>query len=147
MRAIKNIRLKAYDYASDGYYFVTIDTDYKQPFLQGGIKNIVVAELAGLNSLSGVKIDYYVVMPNHIHMIIILEKSKYSLFEIIRKFKSKTTVFVKKHANISRQLQKIWQPGYYEHIIRNESALAKIREYIVNNPDVEIIKFEEFYKN
>jgi len=40
----------------------------------------------------------------------------------------------------------LWQPNYFEHIIRNENALAKIREYIQNNPDVLKIKFEEFYK-
>lgn len=154
MRAIKNIRLKTYDYSSDGYYFVTIDTNYRMLYLQGNIKNIVVAELARLNTLEGVKIDYYVVMSSHIHLIIILEKSKYSLSEIIRRFKSKTTVFVRKYANQdwqsksaqqAGQLQKLWQPGYYEHIIRNDNALTKIREYITNNPNVEKVKFGEFY--
>ena len=49
MRAIKNIRLKTYNYGSDGYYFVTINTNYGRPYLQGDIRNIVVAELARLN--------------------------------------------------------------------------------------------------
>lgn len=156
MRAIKNIRLKTYDYSCDGYYFVTIDTNYRKPYLRGDIKNIVVAELARLNALEGVKVDYYVAMSNHVHLIIILKKSNYSLPEIIRRFKSKTTVFVRKYANQgwqlksaqqAGQLQKLWQPGYYEHIIRNDNALTKIREYIVNNPDAEKIKFEEFYQN
>jgi len=35
------------------------------------------------------------------------------------------------------KIKRLWQPNYYEHIIRNESALNKIREYIMNNPDKE----------
>ena len=145
MRAIKNIRLKTYNYGSDGYYFVTINTNYGRPYLQGDIRNIVVAELARLNTFEGVKLDYDIVMSNHIHVIIIFKKCRYSLFEIIRRFKSKTTVFIRKYANQGWQLQKLWQPGYYEHIIRNDNALTRIREYIINNPNVEKIKFEKFY--
>ena len=64
-------RLPGWDYLSSGYYFVTICTDYRKPFLQNNtIKDIVVAELARLNDLNGVKIDYYVIMPNHIHGLI-----------------------------------------------------------------------------
>ena len=74
MRAIKNIRLKTYNYGSDGYYFVTINTNYGHPYLQGDIRNTVVAELARLNTFEGVEVDYYIVMSNHIHVIIIFEK-------------------------------------------------------------------------
>jgi len=40
-----------------------------------------------------------------------------------------------------------WQRNYYEHVIRSDDALLKIRTYIHNNPTVERIKFEEFYKS
>jgi REP element-mobilizing transposase RayT len=42
--------------------------------------------------------------------------------------------------------KEFWQRNYYEHVIRNEKALNKIREYIQNNPMVERIRVEEFYK-
>jgi REP element-mobilizing transposase RayT len=42
--------------------------------------------------------------------------------------------------------KEFWQRNYYEHIIRNEEALSKIREYIQNNPMADRIRFEEFYK-
>jgi REP element-mobilizing transposase RayT len=146
MRAIKDIRLKNYDYKSNGYYFVTICTNCKQPYLQDNdIKNVVVAELARLNHLEGIKVDYSVIMPTHIHVIIVLEETKYSLFEVVKRFKSKTIVFIKKYANQGWQLHKFWQPGYYEHVIRNEGALARIREYIRDNPNIARIKFEQFY--
>lgn len=139
MKGTKNIRLKHYDYKSNGYYFVTICTDYKKPYLEiPEIKNIVVAEIARLNELEGIKIDYFVTMPNHIHLIIILDNSRFSLPEIVKRFKSKTTVFVKNSAKQGWQLQdRLWQPNYYEHIIRDETVLSKIREYIEINPHLE----------
>ncbi|MDD5686357.1 MAG: transposase [Elusimicrobia bacterium] len=145
----KNIRLKDYDYKTEGCYFITLCTNYNKPYLENSqIKKVVVVELARLNNLRGVKLDYYTLMPNHIHLIVILQDCKYTLGEVMRKFKSKTTVFVKKYANQGWQLQKrLWQPNYYEHIIRNEKALAKIREYIRNNPLADNIKFEQFYES
>jgi len=41
---------------------------------------------------------------------------------------------------------KIWERNYYEHVIRNEKALQKIRQYIVNNPEIEKLNFEQFYE-
>lgn len=158
----RNIRLTNYDYNTNGYYFVTICTDYRKLLLSGYIKSIVVAELARLGNLKGVSIDYYILMPDHIHMIIVLYDSDYSLSNVVRKFKSKTTVLAnklgkqdgqrQKIADQGRQLQKtvapgcrskrLWQPNYYEHIIRNEKALSRIREYIGNNPEKEIYDWE-----
>ena len=96
-------------------------------------------------------------MPNHIHLIIILDNSQFSLPEIVKRFKSKTTVFVKNSAKQNLQNQnsakqawqlqdRLWQPNYYEHIIRNETVLSKIREYIEINPHLEQIMFDQFYK-
>ena len=42
---------------------------------------------------------------------------------------------------------KFWQRNYYEHVIRNERVLLKIREYIENNPEAKSLKFEEFYES
>jgi REP element-mobilizing transposase RayT len=76
-------------------------------------------------------------MPTHIHLILILEDCKLKLSEIIRRLK----------AAITKQIGfRLWQPNYYEHVIRNEQALSKIREYIQNNPLVEEIELKRFYK-
>ena len=154
MRAIKNIRLKQYDYSSDGYYFVTICTDYLKPYLVGPTKS-VVAQFIGqtfgskqdnclINQatteqkyIPGVKLDWHTIMPTHVHLILILESCSLKLGEIIRRFKARTS----KEIGLG-----IWQPNYYEHVIRNEAALNKIREYIQNNPKAREIEFEEFYK-
>lgn len=76
-------------------------------------------------------------MPNHIHAIFILTNSGMHIGEIVRRFKAK----------VSHALgQSVWQSNYYEHVIRNGLALYKIREYIQNNPQALLLKFEQFYQ-
>lgn len=138
MRAIKNARLKEYDYSSDGFYFITVCTNYRRPYLKGKNKEIITQSIERLPSkINGVKLDYYQIMPSHIHMILILEQCEIKLAEIIRRLK----------AAVTKQVGfRLWQPNYYEHVIRNEQALAMIREYIQNNPLVEEIELKRFYE-
>jgi REP element-mobilizing transposase RayT len=135
----KNIRLKGYDYSSDGYYFVTICTHNKKPIIDKTNKSIegTLRELP--ERFSGVSIDYYVIMPSHLHIIFVLQESKIPLWEVIRTFKA----LVSKRTGV----KDFWQRGYYEHVIRNEKALFKIRAYIQNNPLAEKLKFEQFYED
>ncbi|MBU2572581.1 MAG: transposase [Elusimicrobia bacterium] len=135
IRFRKNIRLKNCDYSAKGYYFATICADYRKSFFNNPqIRQIVVAELALLiKRFSGLKVDYYVIMPNHVHIIFVLEDSRFPLPKIIQAFKSITTSKAKQALPLQNGLQngqRLWQPDYYEHVIRNERALSKIREYI-----------------
>jgi len=133
----KNIRIKEYDYKSDGYYFITICTAKNKPLLERYNK-IAEEHLFLLQSkIGGLKVDYYVIMPTHIHLIVILEDAELSLGEIIRRYKA----FVTKETGV----KPFWEWNYYEHIIRDEKALNKIREYIMLNPLKEKIRFEEIY--
>lgn len=75
-------------------------------------------------------------MHNHVHGIVILENCKIPLGEIVRKLKA----LCSREAGIC-----LWQPNYYEHVIRTEKALAAIREYIQNNPVEEKINVKSFY--
>lgn len=136
MKAIKNIRFSHYDYAQDGYYFVTICTNYHRPYLSE-LREKICRTIQKLDEVDGVTVDYFVVMPTHIHLIIILANCKISLGEIIRRFKASSS----REAGI-----RLWQPNYYEHVIRNEKALFRIREYIQNNPLKEKIDFERIYE-
>jgi putative transposase len=135
----KSIRLKDYDYSRDGYYFVTICTNNRKPIIDKN-NNVIDAVLRDLpKRFFGVSIDYYVTMPSHMHIIFVFQEAKVPLWEVVRTFK----------ALVSRKFGKknFWQRGYYEHVVRNEKALFKIREYIQNNPLAESIKFEQFYKS
>ena len=71
-------------------------------------------------------IDEYVIMPNHIHILILINNYKNSVTipKIIKHFKT----------NITREIKcSIWQKSFYEHIIRNEKEYWKIKEYIKYN--------------
>jgi len=83
-----------------------------------------------------VKVDYFCIMPNHLHLIVILNNCSIPLGKVVQRLKAR----ISKEAGF-----KVWQPNYYEHVIRNEKALGKIREYIKNNPMKEIIEFDQFY--
>jgi hypothetical protein len=87
---------------------------------------------------SGLKIDWYVLMSTHLHVIFLFDGMKDGLPELIRTFKALVT----RNTGV-----KFWQRNYYEHVIRNETTLFKIREYVENNPLAERIRFEEFYEN
>jgi REP element-mobilizing transposase RayT len=141
----KNIRLKNYDYSQDGAYFITICTDTKKPLINKVNKLIIENELKTLeNTFPGLHLDFYSIMPNHIHFILIFNEMKKSLPEVLRVFKSKTTVIIKRSGY---QGKYFWQKNYYEHVIRNENGLQKIREYILNNPLAEEIKWENIYNH
>ncbi len=156
----KSIRLQNYDYSQNGYYFITICTKDKK-CLFGKIENekmilnelgkIAYKELQKTEEIrKNVKLDKFVIMPNHIHAIIVIDKpvgaygntplqckTKFkspsnNLGAIVRGYKSAVT----KQINEYRKTPKlpVWQRNYYEHIIRNEKSLNQIQEYIICNP-------------
>ncbi len=163
----KSIRLKGYDYCRPGKYFITICT-YQRECLFGEIidgktqlneygKIAANCWQAIPEHFPKIQLDLFVIMPNHIHGILMITDNNQdtkinrrdmalpcpyrgefgkpiagSLPTIIGSFKSAVT----KQINLFRNTlgNKIWQKNYYEHIIRNEDSLAKIRQYIKNNP-------------
>jgi len=138
MKRKKTLRLGNYDYTSDGYYFITVCTYYRRPYIVGKNRDVVAQFIEHISTkIKGVSVDYYVLMPTHVHLILILEQCEFKLGEVIRWLKAATS----KQSGI-----KFWQPNYYDHVIRNERALRKIREYIINNPLAERIEFTQFYK-
>lgn len=155
-RRRRSIRLKDYDYSQAGAYFVTICT-YNKECVFGDIKDgkIELSEIGKVASkywveipehFSCVQLDEFVVMPNHIHGIVIINsvgvqnfeplQHKYqhiipkSIGSIIRTYKSAVSHWCKTNGYVHFR----WQRNYYEHVIRNANDLYEIREYIVNNP-------------
>ena len=140
----KHPRLKAYDYSQNGMYFVTICTRDRMPVL-GTVRNNIFypSDWGGLccsyleeipNHYEGVCLDQYVVMPDHIHVLLLLDDAalngghgsgRPTLMNIIHAFKRLTA----KAAGAD-----LWQSSFYEHVVRNEPDLHEIRVYIQNNP-------------
>ena len=138
----QSIRLRGYDYSQPGAYFITVCISQRECLL-GEIEdgNVILSrygEVVHFNWFNltkvypNIQLDSFVIMPNHIHGIIILTNNRHNLSEVVRGFKT----FYARRINQLRSLSGIpvWQRGYYEHIIRNEKTLTKIQEYILNNP-------------
>jgi REP element-mobilizing transposase RayT len=154
-------RLKDYDYSSEGTYFVTVCAHnrehlfsrIKEGKMQLNENGRMIEEC--WNEISGhfpsVKLDEFIIMPNHIHGIISIVGAGFprpendrpkgavtaplrtgSLGQIIAYFKYQST----KRINLLRGMPGIpvWQRNYYERIIRNESELFQMRQYIQENP-------------
>lgn len=156
---IESTRLPNWDYSGSGSYFVTICTRDRQHFLSdivGGIVNLSkMGEIAAEEWQKTPKIrpnvtlDAWVIMPNHIHGIITIQnpvpvetprrdvsstnKSQLkpnSLGSIIGQFKSVCT----KRIWADGFQDFAWQPRFHDRIIRDETALNRVRQYILNNP-------------
>ena len=137
----KSARIPGYDYSSDNYYFVTICTHDKKCIFwmsekQNWIGRIAQRELLLIPThYAGVRIDKAVIMPNHIHAIIVIgceNKGEVlpSLNAVIGQYKSGVTRLVHK---IDPSL-KVWQRSYHDHIIRSQAGYEKIWKYIDGNP-------------
>ncbi|SRR5579884_170329 len=152
---IGSTRLKDWDYSSNGYYFVTICTKNRECFfgnivdgkmILSEIGKIVLKEWQRTEQIrKNVRLDEWIIMPNHIHGIVVIDngnvethcnaslQQKYpenNLSFIVRGFKSIST----KRIHMSGFHNFAWQSRFYDHIIRDENSLQKIREYINNNP-------------
>ena len=174
-----SIRLRGFDYAQDGAYFVTVCVRNRECLLgqvtggemrlseAGRIVQAVWRELP--RHYPHVRLDAWVVMPNHVHGIVVLTSAdaggvndgdgvastrvglsasvgagfkpaptgddgapRHALPEVVRAFKT----FSARHINALQGTQgtSFWQRNYYEHVIRNETALNRIRQYIMDNP-------------
>ena len=132
----KSPRLQNFDYATPNYYFVTICADQKKKLfgneqclnLYGQIAENEFSEI--MKHLPTVAIDKFVVMPNHVHVIIILEDSTIKLSTVIGQYKSVVSRKIHKYdADL-----KVWQKSYHDHVIRNQESYEKIWSYIDTNP-------------
>ena len=149
----RSIRLKNYDYRSPGAYYVTLCTDQRR-FLLGRVAGRTVElSVTGrmVNQLwlemphhyDGVELDQFQVMPNHIHGIIMLNLGRgppdciTSLPAVVQRFKSLSLTLYRRElvpSKAPRGTVTLWHRNYYEHVIRDEKELARIRQYILDNP-------------
>lgn len=133
----KIIRLKDYDYKDNGCYFVTICTALRKPFLKHYGKQAEEILKSLPSRFVGVELDFYSFMPDHLHVIFILNDAKAPIGEIVRVYKALVTK--------ASGCKPFWEWNYYEHVIRNEKALYEIRKYIQQNPEKENLDLETIY--
>ena len=157
MKTRKQTRLKNYDYASAGWYYITVCTNNREcmfgNIINGKMKlnkygKIIQNVWQSLPQHHSVKLDGFQIMPNHVHFVINIVGARFprpnagssrpqsgssrpTLGQIVAYFKYQST----KQINILRQTpgKRLFQRNYYEHVIRNHQSLNEIREYIKNN--------------
>ena len=146
----KHPRLLHYDYSTPSAYFITICTHNRRCLLSRIVgRGLAPAEIQYTEygkiaqeqlllleqRYPSLKIDQYVIMPNHIHAILLLGEAtgvteNPTIPDIVCAFKSLTTRQCKK----VQPIDKLFQTSFYEHVIRNHEDYNEIAEYIVNNP-------------
>ncbi len=137
-----SLRLPDYDYATPGAYFITIcvkDRECRFGEISDGQMHLNRSGRIAENTWQQLNRHYpaitlgeFVIMPNHFHGLIWLGDSKHGLSEIIRGFKTYSARQI--NQAFGTPGHPLWQRGFYDHVIRNDGSLAKIREYILGNP-------------
>jgi REP element-mobilizing transposase RayT len=159
----RSIRLAGFDYKRRGAYFVTVCTWGRACLFGTIVKGRMVLNDAGRAAAEcwqripehfpKVELDEWVVMPNHLHGIIMIasgpvEANDHSpcqigwsqppwptgtsrtIGSIVRGFKIGVTKWYRQRSGISQ----VWQRNYWDHVVRHERELMRIRRYVVNNP-------------
>ena len=157
----KHPRLKEYDYSQNGAYFLTFCTKNRRPLLsripvteENGGNNVVGRDahippqpvLTPIGAVvdtyiknihekyDGVSVDHYVIMPNHVHLLLTIDRcedrggmraSRPTTHALVRSLKTMVT------KTIGRS---IWQASYYDHVIRTQQSYFEIWQYIDENP-------------
>ena len=153
------MRLRGYDYGQVGAYFVTLCTHDREALFGEIVGHEMQLNEAGEAAqrcwreipvhFPHVTLDEHVVMPNHVHGVVVFDDSTpgakdfsplpagprprgtaRTLGSVVRGFKVGVTRWMRQHT----ERREVWQRGFYEHIIRDDAALDRIRRYIVENP-------------
>ena len=166
---IESTRLRNWDYRSAGVYFVTICAKNREPVF-GSIKDgdmhlSAAGEIAAQcwvaipAHFAGVELDEFVIMPDHVHGMIVLTNMVVetlhatslhatspqktmadispkpgALGVVVRSYKSAVSRLVRRAG-----VEFAWQERYWDHIVRDDSEFGRIQIYIINNP----VKWED----
>ena len=163
----RSIRLSGYDYSQTGVYFVTVCTQDRACLFGSIADDDALSWTAGGRMVAdwwgeiprkfpGIDTDAFVVMPNHIHGIVVAGnegahtgaplqgaprqgtgRQRTPLHRVVQWFKTMTTNdYIRGVNNMGWHPfdGRLWQRNYFEHVIRNEASLERIRQYITDNP-------------
>ena len=151
----RSIRLQGYDYSNQCAYFVTICTWNRRNILGNVLNSVMQLTRFGEIAMTccqdlpdhykNIELDEFVIMPNHLHGIIWINgyiagsgfkpaphDKGHGLSEIVRALKTFSSRLINKDRKTPGT--PVWQRSYFDRIIRNETELYNIREYIRNNP-------------
>lgn len=160
----KSMRLKGYDYSNAGAYFLTLCTEHRKNFFGKIVREslmtapyvqlspygkVLLYQIEEINrTYSHLQIEHFSIMPNHLHMIVTVYENGSSgtptptsdvkngssrtptpTNAVISAFVSTLKRFTNQKAGV-----KLWQRGYYDHILRDEDDYLRAWQYIEENP-------------
>ena len=169
-RRRRSPRMRGYNYRRSGAYFITICTKHRiRWFDDPGVRSIAIQCWQAIPShFPYASLDEWVVMPDHLHGIVIIRSREYhasygnvatlaggttrnraiqqsltspqrhSLSVVVRSFKGSVTLECRRAGYEEFR----WQRSYHDHIIWNERMMNAIRKYIIDNPDKEKRRME-----
>ena len=151
-------RLRGFNYATPGYYFVTFCTYQHQP-LYGSVRNgKIMASSAGValgeiiasvsDRFASLAVESFVVMPNHVHLLLYLdlENEANTPSDVVKWIKGAAAAKVRdgvRNLGWPPFHDKVWKDGFHDEIVRNDHHLENVRRYIAENPERWID--DEFY--
>ena len=151
------LRLRDYNYCSPGAYFVTLCTE-SRICVFGAVHDASVTLtplgfiihntwVEACSLCAGVSTDAFVVMPNHLHAVVLLHEDTVDqsapravstgLPSLMRRFKTLSTTRAIRTPVMRESVPphgRLWQRSYYEHVVRDDNSLERIRDYIITNP-------------
>jgi len=127
----RSLKLKDFHYRGPYIYFITSTTKNKRKtFLDYSFGKAVIQHLRGIKLRTDCKIYVYCLMPDHVHLLLSPSENGKDLSEIMQEIKGGSTKIFWESGGKG----KLWQRGFYDHIVRKQEDLREIAIYILNNP-------------
>ncbi len=126
-------RLKGFDYIGHYRYFVTICTRNKDRlFVDGDNVQTIISILREEAQRHAFTIWGYCFMPDHLHLLVEGDSLASDLKQFVKAFKQRTG-YVCRHGAADPE-KRLWQPSYYEHVLRGDEDTISVLRYILDNP-------------
>ena len=126
-RKRRSNRLKSFDYTAPGvaYHVILSTLGRAQVFTDPEINSSLVEVIREVSKLHDYTLTAYCLMPDHLHLLVQCGESRRDLKDLVGALKSYSTKVAGR---------KLWQRGFYEHVLRKDEHLLVVAEYILNNP-------------
>ena len=125
----RSLRLPGFDYRQSKIYHLTWGTHRRRRILTAPLADALVARLKEDAACAGIAVFAYCFMPDHAHLLVRPEVNS-DVVRFVQRFKSKTTRTYWNAGGIGR----LWQRGFYDHILRKEEDVEQVARYILANP-------------
>ncbi len=135
-----------FDYSNPGYYFVTTCTHMRRCCLSTITDNNMELSVIGqivddliqdvFASSDTAMLDEYVIMPNHVHLLIYLslDNADVTISDLVKRIKGASAAAVRREGLLGADVGPLWQKGFHDEITRNDQHLERVRAYIADNP-------------